>query len=180
VRDPRDNLISLILFQFSNCPNIKQYKKAYDLVAKKVCDPESISIIALFDFIAVLFDSSGIERITRRCKKALDIYYRYSPFVIKYEDFIDDRLTELSNYLKLTLSNDIRVGKTHKHVERSKSYGEWINWFTDNDLKILAQNNAMREFMKLFGYDMDIRLPKEKRIAVSTSLHYIEQFRPQS
>jgi hypothetical protein len=82
--------------------------------------------------------------------------------------------------LKLTLSNDIRVGKTHKHVERSKSYGEWINWFTDNDLKILAQNNAMREFMKLFGYDMDIRLPKEKRIAVSTSLHYIEQFRPQS
>jgi hypothetical protein len=180
VRDPRDNLISLILFQFSNCQNFKRYKKAYDLIARKVFDPESISVIDLFDHIAALFESSGSERITRRCEKVVDFYYRHNPFFIKYEDFIDDRLTELSNYLKLTLSNDIKVGKIHKHVERSKSYGEWINWFTDNDLKILAQNNAMREFMKLFGYDMDIRLPKEKRIAVSTSLHYIEQFRPQS
>ena len=152
IRDPKDRLVSIVLYSValkkfvSNDPLLKELIR---LVEKKQISPNEVDFI---DLIEVLAGSrEGIERFVFGSLVALQNVNAFLKtaqddwFVIKYEDFIDGNFDDLSNYLGLPIEKEFSVPPAYL-VERTKSYGDWRNWFTDRDVEFLKPI-----FLKVLG-----------------------------
>jgi hypothetical protein len=74
-------------------------------------------------------------------------------FILKYEDFVDGRLEELSRYLNLPLALNVEVASDVKRVVRTKSYGYWKDWYTSDDINFFR--SAFAPLLRSFSYDDD-------------------------
>jgi hypothetical protein len=63
------------------------------------------------------------------------IYYHEHPeaFLFRYEDYVDSNFSRINDYLGLNLERVENVPQ--KRVVRSKSYGSWKDWFTQEDVR---------------------------------------------
>ena len=93
-----------------------------------------------------------------------------------FEDFVDGRLAAVSDYLGFDVVQGIRVGEAYSRVERSRAYGEWVNWFTPSDVEFYRP--LFSEYMDVFGYDDDYSLEDKAPISRLHSIDYIQQFKP--
>ncbi len=96
--------------------------------------------------------------------------------VLKFEGLVDDHLTALSTYPGIEVQQSARVGMRYKNVERSRSYGEWLNWFTPADLEFYRPLFAAH--INFFGYGGDYSLQHKQAINRRNSIDYIRQFKP--
>jgi len=71
-------------------------------------------------------------------------------FVIKYEDFIDNKVKGLENFLGFPLSETYSVDKEFDRVARTKKYGSWKNWFLEKDIKFFMLRFS--GFMQKYTY----------------------------
>ena len=145
IRDPKDSLVSSLLYSVaadkkfvSNDPLLKEFIR---LVEKKQNSPREVNFIDLIEVLSSGRD--GIERfifnllvrfrnINAFLKKVQEDW-----FIVKYEDFIDCHYDDLSNYLGLPIEKEFLVPPSYSRVERTKSHGDWRNWFTDRDVEFL-------------------------------------------
>jgi hypothetical protein len=76
-------------------------------------------------------------------------------FIFKYEDLIEGNSDELNNYLGFEIKNDAEVPKSTKKakVARKKTYGDWRNWFLEEDVQVLKPTYL--PYIKTIGYDCD-------------------------
>jgi len=74
-------------------------------------------------------------------------------YKIKYEDLIDKNIDSLNNYLGFPINLDIEVGQKVKRVSRSKSYGNWRNWFIESEIDYLKK--IFNPSLKKLGYNID-------------------------
>jgi Protein of unknown function (DUF3102) len=179
VRDPRDRLISDLLYkfyEFSIRQNTAGFEEARHLLAKKVQEPRCFSTIGLFERIKELGEVTPPGFDVQHAR-VVDYQRLIDPYCLRYEDFVDGATQGLEDYLGIQLSAGVEVDDRFRRVTRSRSYGEWRSWLTDEDVEYV--NSTAGEFMKLFGYEPE---PPELRhkISVTTSLGYVEQFRPPS
>ena len=74
-------------------------------------------------------------------------------FIFKYEDMIDGNFTNLNSYLGFSIKNDAEVPKStgKAKVARKKGYGDWRNWFVEEDVAIFKP--AYLPYMEAIGYD---------------------------
>lgn len=178
VRDPRDMLVSRLLYgfyEFQQAGQLDEYEQACRLLARKVDDPDAMG---MYDLLIALDELKGRRPATGAKAQRLPVEFasRHEPFVITYEDFVDGKLEDIEAWLGITLVRDIDVGDRLRRVERTKSYGEWPEWFTDQDL---ARVNAQwQRYMDVFGY-VPVSIAKAaKQIPRETSIDYVERFRP--
>lgn len=177
VRDPRDRLVSATLYSAWNFipfwqPQENQVK-FLELVKQKERSPHSVSMADLREpisghkFVAPLLDHEDIliKTLDKRWKN-LDY------FVIKYEDYIDQKTNELEEYLGFPLCKNRLVTDEHKRVTRSKSYGEWKNWFLESDIEMFKPQ--VEFFMNRFGYS-DWGVNKNPVIDPKYASQYIEK-----
>jgi hypothetical protein len=179
VRDPRDQLISLLLYRFNRFTQINDrdaYHRARRLLEQKVHDPSSLSTVELFDRIHTLIRMPGIAHLVSRYHQAINYRHTCSPQVIRYEAFIDGDVAALERYLGITLPAHVEVDEMFRRVVRTRSYGEWRSWLTGEDLRFI--NEEMGGFMELFGYPVETAVSHPPPIPESTSLGYIRQFEP--
>ncbi len=73
--------------------------------------------------------------------------------IIKYEDFIDNKVTNLNSYLGFPVRIEASVPDKFERVTRSKSYDNWRRWFTTNDVTCFKPE--MEESLQQLGYDAD-------------------------
>lgn len=153
VRDPRDNLISLLLYKPYNIigkffPGEKE--KAFSLVNtfieqvdKKEKGQAGISVRSL----AKMLDISPEKRMA-----LVSGYFDNHPdcHVFRYEDYIDGKMKDLENYLGLRLESGAEIPSNFEKVARSKKYGNWRNWFTPEDIDFYRP--LMKSYMDKFGY----------------------------
>jgi hypothetical protein len=178
VRDPRDLLVSRLLYGFSAFERnglLDEYEEALALLQRKVDDPDSIGVYELLHAVYAL----GREPVATHAqaqRASVRFARRHAPFIIKYEDFVDRRLEALEAWLELPLVRDIDVGDRRRRVERTKSYGEWPEWFTDEDLRRV--NAEWKRFFAFFGYTPVWQSKAAKSIREDTSIEYVRQFRP--
>ena len=114
---------------------------------QKEADPAAVRFM---DFVAMLRDYPTFAGKLTTCLpqwapgeiNAADIvdnrlvaYCRTRPdlFVVYYEDLVDGNLGPLEAYLDTPLPAAADVDLSVKRVERTKSYGNYRNWFTDED-----------------------------------------------
>ncbi len=79
-------------------------------------------------------------------------YARYPDFFpFKYEDFVAGRLEALSEYLGMELTGSAEVDPKHHRVVRTKSSGDWRQWFQAEDVALFR--NIYEDFLVRYGYD---------------------------
>lgn len=176
IRHPYDRLISYILYAphnglgFSNDYTTSQY---IELIKQKVQEPTSISTIKITKFFKDITTLDIIEVCKREYEKLLMLYKEKSQhkfFQLKYEDFIDSNTKELENYLGIVLNTNIEVASQVKRVERSKKYGEWQDWLTQEDLSQL--NDIFSRFLDEFNYPKNLDFDRSRHINPKHSYLY--------
>ncbi len=178
VRDPRDMLVSRLLYgfyEFQQHGLPAEYDAACEVLRAKVDDPDSIGV---YDLLIRLAELQGREPAIGAKAERLPLRFarRHEPFVLKYEDFVDGDLAALEDWLGLELVREIDVGDRLRRVERTRSYGEWPEWFTGDDLARLNQEWA--RYLDVFGYEPVSESKPDKHIPRETSIEYVQRFRP--
>jgi hypothetical protein len=172
VRDPRDRMISsflYLMFASNKYESEKEIKRIISLLIKKEKNPSSISFVDLAKtvFSKNFFKSQYINRI-----KIFNRFYREHPdyFIVSYEDFIDNKLGALEDYLGFKLNGSSEVASVLSRVVRTKSYGSWKNWFTKED--VIFFKDLCSGFMLKHGF-FDWELNKKQEILPEHCSDYV-------
>ena len=162
IRNPLDRIVSYLLYMpyngdgFSDDRNAQAY---ITLLKKKVENPESVGIHDIdkcYGNIDVVGRNSLIEVVKKQSEKLENFYhsqYCKNFFVLKYEDFVQSNLDELSSYLSCQVSSTVRVSQKHKRTERSKSFNNYQSFFLEEELQ--QSKKDFESFNDTFGYTLE-------------------------
>lgn len=157
-RDPRDIIISdfLYIWYWRHNPDKNNFEKALIKLKEKEKNNVSVPFHEL-EFYRHTGEVWSLEELISYHQQKLKSMYEFvtyldnSWFIYKYEDIIDQRLKELSNYLGFEVNKRASVPSEFSRVVRSKTYSNWKNWFTSEDLQFYKP--LMKDYMDLIGYD---------------------------
>lgn len=163
VRDPRDRLVSETLYivrdlpeLFGNESNLTSFLK---LIESKSLSPHDVSFLSILRLQARLaFGTPAaeepflVQHVEKLNSLSLAEQSRPDAHRMYYEDLVADRLEGLASFLGLP------VAPVPKHPEldrvgRSKTAGDWRNWFTEEDVAYFRPRFG--PWMERYGYDDD-------------------------
>lgn len=177
VRDPRDMVVSRLLFRPLIRRSAKTPPEAVDqfvqALKEKEADPTSHSVRDLHAMLDDLgMGRSGWERAVSYLKRKDDLVDKRSFFTLKYEDFVDNKLDPLRDYLDMPVNNP-GAGDSGwlGHIPRSMTHGEWRRWFTDEDAEFFS--TLFAEYMDRHGYDRGARPDMTLGVDASTGSEYV-------
>lgn len=176
VRDPRDRAISRLLFRavankrFDDEASLNEF---IELLRKKEKDPKSISFVKLTreaDRLGI--GKSEWATIENRMKFQIRKMQQHGFHRLYYEDFVNKNFSELNEYLGLELAgNQAKNASWLGHISRSKSSGEWKNWFIDEDVEFIRP--MFKPYMDHFDYEDDWEIPAQQEIASKNASEYV-------
>jgi hypothetical protein len=178
-RDPRDQFISMLLYLFYDFQvsgDLSGYEQALQALRYKVENPDERSTIELYNLIASLVGRAPVAVFNNLHREQRAYIHAFSPHLLRYEDFIDDKVGSVQQYLNLDLHNGAKVPDTYDRVARSKGYGDWKNWLNEQDLHYI--NSEWGDAIRALGYSPESHAPQPFQIPGSTSLDYVRQFDP--
>jgi len=175
IRDPRDQVISQMLYRPFNIivkkmvtPDVKLkalLEQVLSLLYQKEKDPASVSVREIRNLLKL--ESADMPQ-----NKLIEYYQNHQDiFIFKYEDYVDGNLNELNKYLGLMLEQVDDVPQ--KRIIRSKSYGNWKDWFTPSDVNYYK--SLFSPYMKSFGYNDNWNLNKKQLIDPAQGSLYLEK-----
>jgi hypothetical protein len=179
VRDPRDNLVSRLLYRPCGTADIRRDEAKVaafvDALRAKEADPRSVSMQALFELTFRLSGPFYPDRAVALQAVALDFHRNNDGFVVcKYEDFITGRYATIEDYLEIRLpGGEVQVTGPYLHAERTKASGNWRHWFTADDVNFFRPRLAA--FMAAYGYADDWTLAAEPRIDAEHSSDFVRR-----
>jgi hypothetical protein len=158
-RDPRDNAVSDALFRWRrrHGKSRQQYRACLALVQRKERAPDSVPFCEIYRYTG---DSGGPHSLEQLVDEERTRYERMCEFVrnlgsdwfiFRYEDLVDRNFEALSEYLGREVHADVEIPRDDQLKARTKAYGDWKNWFLEEDVRILAPIYA--PYMELVGYD---------------------------
>jgi hypothetical protein len=168
VRDPRDNLVSRLLYHPTGMAALRNDQTKMDTFVEalrdKEADPGSISFRGLFDLAFRLSGRYRPDRAVELYTTALDFHCEHQDlFVYKYEDFIIGRYAAIESYLGTALTaGEATVAAPYQHVERAKAANDWKHWFTADDVSYFRPR--LSAYMDAYGYVDDWTLVDEPHI----------------
>ena len=175
VRDPRDNLVSRLLYEIYDRKFLHDDGKVrlfLERLEQKRKTPSSISLLELFRVLGKLSDADLVERAVRRIQAGLRFEALHRGcFVYRYEHFVATRYASLEAYLGFALKFSGNVGAGHRRVARTKSAGDWRNWFTMQDVEYFGP--ILREYMNKYGYEDEWTLNPGAEILPEHSTEYV-------
>ena len=180
VRDPRDNLISRLLFRMVSpdfVANGKVYQDLLPLFEKKVAAPDSISVCELFKRM----EQTGLMEpmIENRVQENLELFMDWHSnckkcTIYKYEEFIKGHFEKISSILGTFPSSSNGDEVVNPSIKRSAKSGEWRQWFTPSDIDFFRPRFI--KYMNNYGYDDDWNLEEKQSISYETSIEYIRKY----
>jgi hypothetical protein len=135
VRDPRDYLVSSLLYKFDDpkiCKSNEKLKYLISLFKVKQERPDQISFTKLYSAFSDTEINWNLH--LKLYKNLLKFIEKQNVFVLKYEDFAYDLLQPLNYYLGLTVKNKRKLEGWTAKIQRKGTSGDWKNWFTKDDL----------------------------------------------
>lgn len=179
VRDPRDSLISLMLYSAFDVGFHNDYTKVnklLDLLREKEARPGGVSVLEIFQLFMTL-DSRDLDYLaifTQRMEFSMKYHDANKDFfVLRYEQVVRNEVGELERYLGRKLTGSAVVDKRFVRVERSKGYGDWKNWFLLEDIDFFRP--LFSKYMKRYGYSDDWQTNKNPKILPQYSSKYVQR-----
>jgi len=180
VRDPRDNLISRLLFRMVSpafVENGRVYEELLPLFEQKVENPDSISVCELFKRME---KTKLMEpMIENRVRQNLDLFMHWHSnckicTIYKYEEFIRGCFEKISFMIGSTHFSTNFNEVVNPSIRRSAKFGEWRQWFTQSDIEFLRPR--FNKYMDVYGYEDDWALEENQSISHETSIDYIRKY----
>lgn len=160
-RDPRDIAVSHMLYRWhkGHRGRRNQYLAHLGLVQKKEQDPGSIPFHVLCRYIGhtkwPMSSAEAVEKERSKCQAMHEFVKGLGDewFIFTYEDMIERNYNRLNDYLGFEIKVDAEIPVTTKKskVARQKVYGEWRNWFTEEDVELFKP--VYLPYMEFIGYD---------------------------
>lgn len=176
-RDPRDIVVSRLLFRpmfgmTSYHIDVRTLDPFVEALKEKEADPGCRSIKSLHELADKLgISNAGWPGLLEQMREQIRLIDDKDFFVLRYEDFVDGRLDQASEYLGVSLAESQTTDDGWKgYISRSKKYGEWKQWFLDEDVEYFGDMFA--DYMERFGYS-DWERVEEPRVDPATSSDYI-------
>jgi hypothetical protein len=130
-------------------PDKKLFYKALKMVEQKEKNPSAVPFHEIL-YLRPEFKegryNKWIEKLVEQFKKLPEGW-----FLLRYEDFIDEKYDDLNAYLGKELKAQSKVPSRLNRVVRTKKYGNWRRWFTEEDVKYFKP--IYKEFLDKLGYD---------------------------
>jgi hypothetical protein len=155
VRDPRDALVSRILYQPYKLPAFADdgaVRRYISILERKIEAPDSVPLIGIINELREISGYRTLKTVTIIQNKFMHIYnlFQHNALLIHYEDFIDGKIGALESYVGSNIIGSVQVEDKFQRVVRSRGYGDWKNWFTSKDKKFL--DDKFKDFYIKFGY----------------------------
>ncbi len=173
-RDPRDSLVSVMLFTGAHLARRstgrRRVQKLIDMLEAKEHDPSSVTLTALLD-VAL---AEGLQRdmpafLERRYRQPIALHERTGMTVVRLEDLVAGRTAAAEAVVGVPL--ELRRPPAAKaHVLRSGT-PSWSRWFLAEDVERLRP--VLLPFMEHFGYADDWTLDPHPRIDPKESSSYV-------
>ena len=167
-RDPRDTLVSRVLYDIYNettiCADDQKVNAFVDLLRRKETDPPGTPLKDIIDVFDRMSQRPVLPRAVHDAGVALD-FQRQNPrvFRYRYEDLVRADYTTIEPYLGLTLSREIAtVPVEFTRVARTKQAGNWRHWLTAADVAFFEP--WFSPYLAFNGYSDDWTLASEPRI----------------
>jgi hypothetical protein len=182
VRDPRDRLISYLLFsrvwRSSLCQLEGELSTFLELLRRKEATPRSVTvrhIIAALDQLKVSGDSAGPAGYQHTfISEPLDFHAEHGGvFLYRYEDMIDGKFAALEDYLGLKLGEPVIAEPALNRVARTRGYGGWRDWFTPEDVDFFRP--VMQPFLDRYYPDADWELNAQPSIRPEHASAFVER-----
>ena len=181
-RDPRDNAVSDALFRWRrrHGKSRQQYRACLALVQRKERAPDSVPFYEIYRYTGDSGGPHSLEQLVdeertryeRMCEFVRDLGDDW--FVFRYEDLVDRNFAALSAYLGRDVRADAEIPRDDQLKARTKSYGDWRNWFLEEDVRILEPVYA--PYMDLVGYDSsDWKLNPDPTIDPAIASEYMQR-----
>ena len=176
-RDPRDTLVSSFLYSVRHTSfyaDSRRLSRFLGLLEEKERSPRSVSMVQLLDLMAEL--DGGVELLpsfVRRQGLVATFLDRYPDYHrVRYVDLIDDNLGPVASYLGFPLHAPARI-ETRVRVERTLGYGDWKNWFTEDD--VVSLRPVLDEYVALAGLGHDWTLADAPAIPAAFASDYVRR-----
>lgn len=175
VRDPRDQLVSFVLYAIYHHSKPVTAAEAGGLIDLLECKEAGSREVPFWRI------SEAIERITGADHRA-DLRERHALcgrnlqedpgfFQVRYEDFIHGRTAALADYLGFPLPPRVEVPTALRRVERTRGSGDWRNWFTPEDVDYFRPE--LSGVMRTFGFEDTWDLPPSPSVAPEHGSRYV-------
>ena len=178
VRDPRDVVISRLLYRVYDMQFIHDHQKLEKFLAAlraKERSPSEHTVQSLFGLLAELEGSRNeLTHLIHVHRKAVNAWRTVmdTAHLLRYEDFVDNRTEALSAYIGFDVDAQIDVAPKWRRVTRTKSHGSWKHWFTPPDDNLAR--TAFTDYLETFQYD-DWNKPPVQIIDPEHSSKYVER-----
>lgn len=176
VRDPRDIIISTILFQFNKLRilNDKElYGNLVNVLERKEQNPRDVSIVEILE-------TSGEGRSTEFRDEFASVLKRFAAFidenghnVLAYDDMVTGNLSSLAAYLGLPIEKPHGLDGWISKISRKGESGDWKHWFCSSDIEFFS--SSLTPFMQRFGIPEDWTLATEPLIEPEHCSEYIKR-----
>ena len=104
----------------------------------------------------------------------MEFHDRYPEMLaMKYEDVVDNQLEPIEKYIGFFLNGNSLVDAQYENVIRTKSYGDWRNWFLPEDVEFFKP--IFKNYMERYGYRQDWDLNLSPRILPAHCSEYAEK-----
>lgn len=177
-RDPRDVMISRLLYRVRDLASMQDpgnLEEFLEVLRRKESDPGAVSTTYMFNLLGRLAGGRNqlgfLEKVHGR---AVDMWDRHGGMVhlLRYEDFVGGDANAISSYLGLDVSSDVKVRRRYRRVERTRSSGDWKNWFTAEDREVAWK--MFHRYMERFEY-LDWSEPRERYISPEFGSEYVKR-----
>jgi hypothetical protein len=162
-RDPRDVAVSRTLYRWNrgSLGRGKQYRAYLDLILKKERNPSAIPFYQICQYAGHKGWPMAVEEVEAEEQQRYQQMHEFVKglgdqwFLYKYEDMVQNHFGALNRYLGFKVGQDTEVPKStgKAKVVRKKSFGDWRNWFTEEDVALLRP--VYLPYMQWMGYDCD-------------------------
>jgi hypothetical protein len=177
VRDPRDVLVSRLLYKVRDQKFIfdeERLQRLLTALARKEADADALDIVDLARLIGELEGVSDyLEKSIGMALRPMHVWQELGDQfqMLRYEDFVRGDTEALARYLGFPLSNNVEVPEWVQRVNRTKTGGDWRNWFTRGDVDALRQHFV--PYLEFFDYPDDWDLPRERRVNPEHGSRYV-------
>lgn len=145
VRDPRDRIVSELLYRSYNAQFIRGEAEALEwlrLLRLKEADPGSISLVQLIEAFHALERAAGVRAdwVERYQQRGIALPLRFHAerphlHLFHYQQLIEERFEQLEDFLGVALGGSAAVSPLLRRVVRTKGSGSWRGWFTSEDIE---------------------------------------------
>jgi hypothetical protein len=154
LRDPRDRLISVMLYDIYGRPEALSdgVERWIEALHRKEQAPSSVGVLELLYTYWELTNVNLLQWFADTLKRELRFFNtRADKFhVMSYEDLVTGNIAALCDYLGFEIEASPEVSGPEARVTRSRAAGEWRQWVLPSDLLVLRP--LMQQTMMRLGF----------------------------